>query len=166
MFVFMIWFVLFYCFIPFYSHCWHRRSQERSDIEQTGGHRNLNRGEPWNWIWWTIKKQTRQAITTMQVQMMQGPRQAVQLDSILLEESHFLNVRGLIPSVSRGTQGMEEGGLQEWGRRKWGIEIYVLEFKFKIGRLFFCEILESCFLLNIQHPHKNWPRKIDGSEYK
>lgn len=30
----------------------------------------------------------------------------------------------------------------------------------------FCEILNHVSYLNIQHPHKNWPKKIDGSEHK
>lgn len=43
----LLWFVLFCCFIPFYSQCWHRRGGERSEIEQTGEDMNLNRGEHW-----------------------------------------------------------------------------------------------------------------------
>lgn len=42
--------VLFCCFIPFYSQCWHRRRGGRSEIEQIGEDMNLNSGEDWNWI--------------------------------------------------------------------------------------------------------------------
>lgn len=50
MLVLVTWLVLFCCFIPFYSQCWHRRRGKRSEIEQIGEDMNLNSGEHWNWI--------------------------------------------------------------------------------------------------------------------
>lgn len=97
----------------------YRRRGKRSDTVQTGEDINLNRGERWNWIWWTVKKQTQQACT------MHRPRLVSWIASCW-EESHFLSAQCLTSprAVSRGWKACrgEEGKGQAYRYRGPGIQ--------------------------------------------